>query len=140
MPPPWLTNLVHDALLWRCNGRDRHGQPLREATYVPLDVRWVPKAKQIVNAKGDPVLVDVQVRIDDEQAGAVPLGSILWRGSVADLVALNTGTDIPGMTPAAQPVYEVVGDNSSDDLGAVTTARVLYLRRYNDSFPQIGPS
>jgi hypothetical protein len=133
MPPPELQGMVHKAQVWACVGRDSHGQPLiGSLTPEEVECRWVPKTRQITDPQGNPLTIDVQVRVEN----AVEIGSAMWLGSYEDLEEAITGTDTTDLVPETD-IYEVVMADESADVRGEFVSHVLGLKWRGDTLPAL---
>ena len=76
------------ALLWAKSGNDSYGEMMRSAP-VEIDVRWVWKRRQVVDADGNALAVDATIITDR----VIKEGSLMWLGTQADF--LGSGSDDP---------------------------------------------
>lgn len=143
MPPPEIDDLREWALLWLPADppqNDAEGKPKRQAAYVELDpiegdgVRLIRRRSQ--RRSGDGNVVD----LDGTMAAAreIPVGSILWMGSAADLEAAVAGTGTgPELVPDEEDEkWEVVSQNLSGDLRLAATRREYGLKLFKGPMPE----
>lgn len=119
--PKWSDYHPHKALLYPFVGYDDNGQPKVSATPIELDVRWEQTNREVTGPQGAPVKLDVIVQADRE----IAIGSIMWRGGLADLI----GASLPPTTSLMQvisydPAPGLKGEEEDRDVG---------LMRWNDT-------
>jgi hypothetical protein len=119
-----LAYRTQKAVLWEAVGVSDEGEPTRAAAPVEVLVRWQTRRDEAGDPLAGVVARDVTVVVDRD----VPIGSILWEGSLADLVALPPGT-------GPVPLLEVVGITKTPDLKGRAVRRTATLRRYKDVLP-----
>lgn len=88
MPPLETADRHQTAQYWARIGVDRNGRVLVADEPVELQVRWVNKRREALNAKNERIAVDVTIVTDRE----LEIGSILWLGEQDDF-GTGTGTD-----------------------------------------------
>lgn len=88
MPPLETADRWQKAQYWARIGVDRNGRVLVADEPTELDVRWVNKRREALNAKNERISVDVTIVTDRD----LKIGSILWQGERDDW-GTGTGTD-----------------------------------------------
>lgn len=112
------------AVMWERYGTTRQGQPVLRYP-VEVGVRWVNRRGETLDPKGQTQATDADVAVDR----AVPVGSIMWRGSLSE---------VPGTADPPEPsgdLFEVLSSSTAEDLKGRTTRYELKLRRWNDTLP-----
>lgn len=133
MPAQETSHLYQRALLWRSSGVNKFGRHKREAISVEIGCRWDDRRYEALDPQGNAIALDAQVIV----AVDVPIGSIMWKGSLDDLSEALTGTseadtsDVP-----TSDLFEVVIVNRDEDLKKRATYRELGLQRYTDTMPE----
>lgn len=126
MPSPEESSLTQTAVLWESSGSaDAYGQPT-VIDPVEISVRWENTNTEVVGPQGNPVQISASVRVKQD----VPVGSIMWLGTLDDL------EDIPG-TGGIPGLCEVVNRVHVPDIKNRKTSRVLQLAKYKDTLPTI---
>jgi hypothetical protein len=131
MPPPEMDLRFQDAVLWEAHpSPDSFGQ-VRVIDPVDLKVRWVPTRREIADGKGGIILLDAQAVVYQN----VPVGSIMWLGTVDDWdeSGLGVGT---GNTEDAE-LYIVQTFKKASDVKNIMTRYELGLQRYKQELPAI---
>lgn len=88
MPALETIDRYQAAVLWPFLRLDDHGETIIDQP-EEVNVRWVWKQSQMLNDKGQPVAVNATVITDDD----IPLGSIMWEGSLEDYYAVGSAGD-----------------------------------------------
>ena len=125
MPALEIVDFIHDAVLWEITGRNSFAEPVL-ADPIDIRCRWIQTKKETVNAQGNTVTIDAQVYV----AVDIPIGSLMWKGEVADLL----GTD---QTPPSDAM-QVVGFPKTPDLKGRNYRRMVNLMRFGDALPSAG--
>jgi hypothetical protein len=123
MPPFEKMDRRQKALLWPKTGDDGYGNP-RLGAVTELLVRWTWKSSVVVSPQGNTIGTDATVVVDQ----AIPIGSLMWLGGLADLE--------PGAQPTSN-IMEVVTAPTATDLKNRVTRRTVVLRRYGGSLPVV---
>lgn len=108
-------------LLMNSGSLNDFGEPTLDAA-VEIDVRWENKAGETLNAGNDRVATEAKVVVDQD----ITIGSILWRGELADFSA-TTSTDFK----------EVVGVSKIPDIKGRKYRRVVTLMKHSDRLPTL---
>ncbi len=119
MPPLERQFRTRKAVYWEAAGVDGDNQPLVKEP-VELTVRWVEDRRQGVGAQGQPIAIDVTLEVDRE----LVVGSVLWKGALADMPATPTG------------LKQVVAVSVVDDVKGRITGYGASLVAYSDRLPQ----
>jgi hypothetical protein len=120
MPPIEQQGRHQKAVLWAAAGVDSYGQVQVDAA-AELTVRWEETLTETQDAKGQPVLSDVTVIVDQE----VAIDSIFWLGALDDL------------PDAPMNLKQVVSRSAVPDLKGRQTFRTLHLAKYSNALPTI---
>lgn len=127
MPPLEQMDCHDDALLWRLTGaKNRNGRRLVDPVPVAIKCRWMRLRRDLRQPNGEIVSTEVQLISRDT---ALAVGDVLWKGSDDDLPGTGTGT---GETPTSD-LYEVVVDDTAQDIKGRVTRLEYALARYKDS-------
>ena len=118
MPQLEVSDLGQKAVLWAFSSYNKAGDPVVSAA-VEIDVRWQAKRKQVIDALGNPIILEAQVAVDRE----IAVNSILWKGELDD--APDPPTNL----------FQVVAYNEVPDVSFKSTRRVVDLTRYSDTLP-----
>ncbi len=116
----------HYAVYWPFMRYDRFGQPVvvTNPNAIELRVRWNDVFKQIVDPKGNIISIDAQIVVDRD----IPVGSVLWRGRLTDVVESGVGgIGLPTDYRA------VIGFNGTSDLKGRDTFREVFASRQSDT-------
>lgn len=126
MPSQEYSHQYDDAILWVFAGRDAYNEPTVSSP-VEVRLRWDDKSSEVIAPDGTVVKADATVITSRD----VPIGSILWKGTLED---------IPGtsFTPTSGLMYSVSQDYKKD-VKARATARTVGLMRFNNQLPAIAP-
>src|SRR5262245_11016079 len=117
MPAFETADRHEDAVLWTVTGTTRNGEPI-VGSPEGIRVRWQRENVIISDPLGQPVKLDAFVVVDR----AVPVGSLLWLGRLADY------------NPAANnEIMEVILFKESPDLKARNRRRILGLMKFKGS-------
>jgi len=87
MPGLETNDLLQQAVLMPFIGYDSYGQPAVGAP-VQINVRWLTKRREVVDAKGNTVAFDAIAIVGQR----IDLGSHLWLGQLADWVGTGSGS------------------------------------------------
>jgi hypothetical protein len=121
VPPIETSHRRQAAVLWKAAGPDQYG----EQTVLPprqIMVRWVDTVSEAGGAQGGSSGDDVTITV----AEPVPVGSIMWRGTLANWD--------PGV---ARDLVKVTSYGETPDVKGRFTAREVRARRYGQSLPAI---
>lgn len=120
MPPIERPKRRQAVVYWQYFGINADGEP---TVYDPveLDVRWEQNRREAVDAKGNPIAVDVSLVTGEELVER----SIVWKGALADLPAEPTG------------LYEVSSTGVMPDIKERHTLYTARLKKHSDSLPEI---
>lgn len=125
------------ALLYPVVGIDDFGTPTRSRSgVVELDVRWVDRRSDTVDAEGNTIALDATVVVDRE----IDIHSVMWKGSLEDAWELVPGTGTgtgTGVVPTEGHYFEVLTYNEAPDLKARAVRRTVGLRRYKAVPPDL---
>lgn len=124
MPRVFDRRRTSDALLWARIGTNARGQHVVSSIPVEIKVRWLTSTAYIMDPTGNNIRVDGSAIVGQDIAE----GSILWAGTIDDLV--GTGT-----TPPTEGLLQVVGFDGTDDLKERKTFRVVKLMKHNEALP-----
>lgn len=113
------------AILWVIAKHDKSGKPLLSPP-VQICCRWEEKQTQMVNEKGEDILVDVVLATNRD----IVTGSLLWEGST-ECLALETNS-IPESN-----IYELIVRDRGYDLKGRVTRYEFGLKRYTDTLPAL---
>jgi hypothetical protein len=119
MPAPELNGRHQKAVLWEKVGLDNYGNPTLDASPVEIVVRWEEGRSESIDDNGNPIGVDAQVIVAQE----IPVGSIMWRGALANLPNPPTG------------LKQVISYNETPDIKGRVTFRKVSLVRYSETLP-----
>lgn len=139
MPDLEVADLYERAVGWLADGRaNARGENIVASDAVELICQWDDSARQMRSPKGDVVTVSSQVDVDQ----AVPIGSILFRGSIEDLANLEAVTVENVTQPAADlaTLWEVVALDETPDMRSRVSTRTLGVNRYSEDISQAGES
>lgn len=130
MPALEQMDLTDKALLWETTGSyDQYGQYAYEFLNSPIHicVRWVHGRHTESGPDGNPMAIDVTVIANR----LIKTGSLLWRGSLADL---------PGTGTAAPETDLMIVDERTEtkDIKGRVTRYEYRLRRFKDTLPTEG--
>lgn len=118
------------ALLWELVRVDKRTKPVFSGMTEEIDVRWVPRRREVVDGAGQKIVTEVTAAVDRR----IPPGSLMWRGGLIDLAGTGTGTDNMPETG----FMRVVTFNESEDIrGHGEQAYEVTLVRYSDSIGAI---
>lgn len=120
MPAQELSHRLQPAVLWLRNSlrSDAYGQPIIIAP-VDIMVRWNDTYNEIRTPLGATVTIEADLVVDRD----IPVGSLLWKGRMVDLV------NIQDPIPNIMQVYSFKG---VPDVKARNTYRTCQLMRYKD--------
>ena len=110
------------ALYWAASGFDSAGEVTIDA-HVEIKVRWEDVQDEIIDDRGNHILVDAVVVVDRE----IPVGSILWKGGEDDI----EGT---GDEPTSD-FRTVVRYSKIPDLRDTVSRQLVYLARHSNELP-----
>jgi len=113
-----------DALLWVANGVGQRGQPIVSSIPVELKIRLLNKQVLTLDAHGNNILLDGTFVADRD----IPMGSILWEGTIDDLV--GTGT-----APPTSGLLEVKLSDGTKDIKGRNEFFTGGFLKYNDRMP-----
>lgn len=121
MPALELTGRYRKVVIWDRLYYDNYNRPLLDAPRE-LVVRWDDYAKEVIGPQGTPVAVDVEL-ITAEQ---LIIGSILWKGALAELPDAPTG------------LRQVVTTGTTDEIrGQRNQQYFATAMRYGDTLPDL---
>ena len=120
MPAVEITGLKQKAVLWRLAGYSSDGNP---TVYDPeeINTRWDDGDSQILGKDGSPISINASIMVE----GEIDLGSLLWKGKLADLPA------------SPSPLVEVMGLEVVPDIKIRKYQRTLSCSRYGKPLPDI---
>lgn len=118
MPPIETWGRFQKAVLWRNGGYDNYGE-VKVLDPVEIDVRWEDTHNETVDPNGNVVAKTAQVVVNQD----IAIGSILWKGELADLPSPVTN------------LHQVIGKTETPDLKNRNIRRQLTLMRYKNSLP-----
>lgn len=122
MPPLERSHRRQKAVLWApLPGLDNYGER-RVAAPREILVRWVDTLASAPGTQGGSDPHDATAVVGE----AIPVGSILWKGALAD------------WTPTSSGLMQVVRYGETPDVKNRFTARQVALRRYGDKLPATG--
>lgn len=121
MPPLETKDLNESAVVWIFQAYDRNAEPLCSPP-VQIPVRWERAQKEIADAMGTKLTIDVELATNLD----VPLNSILWYGTLAQVRA----------NPPAQDIYEAIYRIHAFDLKTRYNRWEGGLRRYKNVIPK----
>lgn len=120
MPEIEVSSLHQKAVLWAYYDTDGNGEP-RVSEPVEIDCRWEHVVSQMLSPQGEPIAVDGEVFVDR----VIAVGSVLWKGALADLPA----------TPTA--LKEVLAYVEVPDIKGRNYERSVLTRRFRESLPTV---
>lgn len=125
MPPIETADRHQKAVLWRArDGRfDSDGQVILEYP-VQIQVRWEEVTGEIVQSLTGTYQVDAKVVVGYD----VPVGSVLWKGSLKEL---------PSPSSRITDLKQVVSFRKTPDLKRRHFRRVVKVARYSDTVPLV---
>ena len=111
----------HDkAVYWEATGKtDKFGNALVLAP-VEIDVRWENRATQVMGRDHKPIAVVAVLVLGQD----VPVGSIFWKGELADVASASDYLQC-----------EVYTD--TPDIKGIEHRRLAYVVKYGDKLPSI---
>lgn len=90
MPAPEVSNRHQTAVLWEVDGYDSHAEVTVGAP-AAISVRWNNTQGRALDPQGNTVALDATVIVAQD----VPVGSLMWLGTLAQLEAVgNTLTNL----------------------------------------------
>lgn len=113
------------ATLWAASSQHDAEGRRRVSAGVEIAVRWEDGRGQSVDERGTPIAYDATVVVGQ----AVPVGSILFRGTLAQWAAASS-TSPSGL-------YEAVQFREARDVKGRAVRREVRLARYRDSLPEV---
>lgn len=124
------------ALLWTAQGVDNYGQYKRSIEAIELDVEWLDRKSESLDAQGNSISLDATVGVGIE----IAVGSTMWKGSIRDLVdsLLGTGTD-ETLQPASNLMFVATYEENHDIKGR-NVARSVGLKKLSSLMPTAGSS
>jgi hypothetical protein len=141
VPPLERADLIDTAVVWPAlarGGYDGHRQQqqydpygeIRVGRMVQIDVRWVGKQTKMTDKQGNTVMLDA-VMILDEDSDDIPLDSIVYHGTTADL----TGTG--SFASPENELYQVKYFYDTPDIKYRNRRLKAGLMRFRDKLPQL---
>lgn len=124
MPALETMDLYQRAVLWTSAGWDGFGQP-KVNSPVEISVRWLDKKRNILDADGGTIALDVQVIA----AQTIPVNSLLWLGTLVQFNIANVGSN-----PTLE-ICQVKVFNVSPDIKNRFKRYDYGLMRYKDHLP-----
>lgn len=118
--PIETADLHQKAVLLSASGYDDYGEH-KVGTAVEINVRWESGQREALDPSGATIAADALVFVDR----AIPIGSILWLGTLAAYKALATKSNL----------MEVINYREIPDLKARHYRREVTVMRYSDELP-----
>lgn len=115
------------AVLWEVYAVDKFNEPLRD-TPVEIDVRWNTRQSEAADAQGNRVVLDATAVV----GRAIPVGSLMWLGELADFVGTGTGS-----SGDDTEIMEVMTYSETPDLKARNVRREVGLAYFRDTMPAL---
>ncbi len=133
MPPLEHMDLTTKALYWAKVSVSRHGQAKVDPdSRVEIKTRWVHKRRDVLRPDGSTMRIDVTIATNVD----IPLGSIVWEGSLLDLDGNTTGTGTGTSTEVPHTdLMQVVSASRATDLKGRVTRYEYGLMRYGNNIP-----
>lgn len=146
MPAPEHDNRRQKAVLWTRKGVNRQGQ-LKLNSPAEIIVRWKWVKREIVDRQGNTVAIDAEVVTVQD----IPVGSVLWLGSVDDLPGGAPswsdawgdswsdawGSEEAGGGLPTEDVMQVITAPTTPDIKGRFKMRTLMLMRMKDTMPEV---
>lgn len=110
------------AVYWSFAGLDQYGNPTVNSA-IELSVRWEYGIAQEIKPNTDPQAVDATVWVDRE----VPLGSMLRKGKLSELGAVDT----------PDKILEVIEYQEIPSVQATMFERIVLVRRFAETLPTV---
>jgi len=120
--PAWTRRLTDTVVVWQRTSRDRYGRPVLEDGEEYL-CRWEWESRLIQNPTGEPVQIEASIILQNP----LPLGAIVWKGTLVDLA---------GSTPTSD-LFRVAGVRSVPRVNGRGACVQALLTRYHDSMPTV---
>lgn len=124
MPPVEDSFMVDTAVLWAAGAVGIHGELAMNAP-IEIDCRWSEQDGTGAGVEGGTNPMDARVEVDLD----VPIGSIMWKGELADW-----NPSLP------QRLLQVVSFSADKDVKGRWTSRRLGLRRFRGNLPLPKPT
>ena len=133
MPAPERSYRRQKAVYWQASGYADDGRHKRVQNAEELSVRWVKKQAEMLDPQGNTAKVDATVVVDR----VMPIGSILWEGSLQDLwdALPGTGTGTGTSYVPTSDLFEVVSYRETPDLKGRVVRQVVGVNRDRDTMP-----
>lgn len=146
MPAIETMHCHDDALLWEVVGYGADGQPVIESEPTAIKCRWEEEYKEVVDRKGNSVLSVAKVVVKED----IPVGSILFLGTLADYMTTELGLGQGGVLQLSQggnllintagggkgtDLHQAVVKTKVADLKGRNNRRWLRLIRWGDTLP-----
>ena len=103
MPPIEELGRQQKAVLWNRTGYSKFNEP-ELGSPEEIKVRWDDVRRESIDSRGTPIVIDADVVVNQE----VPIGSLLWLGSLDDWSISCTADN--------NNVMQVIGKKSTVDL------------------------
>lgn len=121
-------DLYQDAVLWRFDGYDSEAQALLDSP-IQVPVRWLTYKQELMDPKNNTITLVGEVVLDEDVAGDVQPGSVVWLGTLDDWMALTMGTG--SVQSGDEPeLCEIVRFDGTPDIKNRNTRRIAKLMRY----------
>lgn len=127
MPNVTTANRYQDAVVWPLKAYDGNGGPILDVA-VPCRVRWKWGYSEMLDAKGNTVVVDALVAVNLD----VPVDSVIWKGSINDL----TGTAGPNLQ-TVEGLCQVKGFKHTSDTRGRFKRRTVGVVRFRGPLPSV---
>lgn len=125
MPPLEVLDHHSWVVYWPCTGTNSYGEYKVHPTAIEARANVLRRRTEATDPKGTPVTLDYTMFCNDD----IPIGSIVWEGSLEDLA--GTGTD---EVPEDNLMQVITVNMSKDDKGR-NVRRRYGLMRYTNELP-----